>query len=91
MEGFGCGSYTISINLPLNRENDDMMKSVREELKKIRAMVEDFYKKSKQEERHGRELFTGVPNIDVKWEYHARNARIESPVNYSSPGGDAVS
>jgi hypothetical protein len=91
MDGFAYGSYNINIQLPLNRENDDLMVDVRSHVGELRQLVEDFYKR-KEEERGGRELFIRPPTFDVKWEYHAREARPRSPTNIHSPGhrGDPV-
>ena len=81
MDGFSYGSYNINIQLPLNRENDDMMVDVREHIIDLRKCVKDFYDR-KNQNCGGRELFTAAPKFEVKWEYVDRTSRgNSSPLN----------
>jgi hypothetical protein len=81
------GTYTISIQLPIDRENDSEAELIRQFVTQLRESTSDFHKKSAEKNAA---KFTATPTVAVKWAYDsdavdANPEKAASPAGHTSP------
>jgi hypothetical protein len=76
------GTYNVSIELSVDRENDSEAEPMREYVAKLRQLTEDLYAKT------GGAL-TAPPTVAVKWTYNTAEAADSEKAASPSAGSPA--